>query len=234
MSDIILQVKDLVKYYYDVNKRLDVLNGLNLEVKTGEMLGVSGPSGSGKSTLLHLIGALDKPNSGEIIFNDKNINTFSENASAKWRNKKIGFIFQFYNLLPEFNVLENIFLPSLIYGENVSRKKLEEKAFALLELVHLEHKAKSKPTDLSGGEQQRVAIARALVNDPELILADEPTGSLDKENSDYILNLIMGLNENKKKTFIIVTHNESLAKKLSRWVHLVDGIIREEKIHAGN
>jgi lipoprotein-releasing system ATP-binding protein len=233
MNDIILRVKDLVKFYYEGNKKLNVLNGLNLEVKTGEILGVSGPSGSGKSTLLHLIGALDKPNSGEIIFNDKNINTFTENVSAKWRNKKIGFIFQFYNLLPEFNVLENIFLPLMIYGENAGRKNNEEKAYSLLELVHLEHKAKSKPTELSGGEQQRVAIARALINDPDLILADEPTGSLDKENSDYILNLITGLNETKKKTFIIVTHNESLAKKLNRWVHLADGVIREES-NAGN
>lgn len=233
MNDIILRVKNLAKFYYDGNKQLNVLNGLNLEVKAGEMLGVSGPSGSGKSTLLHLIGALDKPNSGEIIFNDKNINDFTENTSARWRNQKIGFIFQFYNLLPEFSVLENVFLPSLIYGENEGRKKIEEKAFEFLRLVHLEHKAKSKPTELSGGEQQRVAIARALINDPELILADEPTGSLDKENSDYILNLLKGLNETKKKTFIIVTHNELLAKKLSRWVHLADGIIREE-IYAGN
>ena len=233
MSDIILKVKDLVKFYYDGDKRLNVLNGLNIEIKTGEILGVSGPSGSGKSTLLHLIGALDKPNSGEIIFNGKNINNFSEKISAKWRNKKIGFIFQFYNLLPEFNVLENIFLPLMIYGNKPSRKKIEEKAFDLLESVHLENKAKSKTSELSGGEQQRVAIARALINDPELILADEPTGSLDKENSDYILNMIKGLNENKKKTFIIVTHNESLAKKLSRWVYLEDGVIREE-VHAGN
>ncbi|MEW6089157.1 MAG: ABC transporter ATP-binding protein [bacterium] len=233
MSDIILRVKDLVKYYYEGDKKLNVLNGLNLEVKAGEIIGVSGPSGSGKSTLLHLIGALDKPNSGELHFEGRNINDFSENTRARWRNEKIGFIFQFYNLLPEFTVLENIFLPALIYEKKTGRKNLEEKAFNLLESVHLEHKARSKPTELSGGEQQRAAIARALVNGPELILADEPTGSLDKENSDYILNLIKELNETKRKTFIIVTHNESLAKRFSRWVHLADGIIREE-IHAGN
>ncbi|MFH1288459.1 MAG: ABC transporter ATP-binding protein [bacterium] len=230
---IILKVKDLGKYYYNGNKRLDVLNGLNLDVEAGEILGISGPSGSGKSTLLHLIGALDKPNSGAIYFEDKNLNDFSGNASARWRNEKIGFIFQFYNLLPEFNVLENIFLPALISGEKIGRKKLEERAFGLLELVRLEHKAKSKPTELSGGEQQRTAIARALMNDPDLILADEPTGSLDKKNGEAVLNLIRELNETKKKTFIIVTHNESLAERFGRRVHLVDGVIREE-IHARN
>lgn len=230
---IILKVRGLGKYYYDGDKRLDVLMGLNLDVRTGEILGISGPSGSGKSTLLHLIGALDKPSSGEIYFDDENINNLSGNASARWRNEKVGFIFQFYNLLPEFNVLENVFLPALICCKRVGRKELEEKAFSLLKLMRLEHKAKSKPTELSGGEQQRAAIARALVNDPDLVLADEPTGSLDKENGEAVLDLIKELNESKKKTFVIVTHNESLAKRFDRWVHLTDGVIKED-VNAGN
>lgn len=223
----ILRVRGLKKYYYDGDKRLDVLKGLNLDVRTGEILGISGPSGSGKSTLLHLIGALDKPSSGEIYFDNENINSLSGSASAIWRNEKVGFIFQFHNLLPEFNVLENVFLPALICRRKVGRKELEEKAFSLLELMRLTHKAKSKPAELSGGEQQRAAVARALVNDPDLILADEPTGSLDKENGEAVLNLIKELNEAKKKTFIIVTHNELLARKFSRLVHM-------EEINAGN
>ena len=202
---------------------LKVLKGIDLTLEKGEMLSIIGASGAGKSTLLHVLGTLDRPTDGTVYFEGLDVFALTDSKLASFRNNRIGFIFQLHHLLPEFSALENVALPAFIarteYGE--AAKRAEE----LLVEVGLGDRIRHKPGELSGGEQQRVAIARALMNEPELVLADEPTGNLDSKTSDSVFELLQRINKIKKQTFVIVTHNHELAKKTDRIVHLVDGKI---------
>lgn len=230
----ILEAKDLYKSYFEGGQELAVLRGINLEVDKGEMVFVMGPSGAGKSTLLHLLGALDKPTAGEVHLGGENLYQLKERERAKLRNEKVGFIFQFYYLLPEFSARENVLMPALIAAGSRSRAgqgsaAIKEKAMGMLKEVGLGERVNHRPSQLSGGEEQRVAIARALINDPEIVFADEPTGNLDEENGRSIMQLIRRLNERKKQTFVIATHQEGLAEKGDRLVRIVEGKTTEER-----
>jgi lipoprotein-releasing system ATP-binding protein len=202
---------------------LKVLKGINLEIQKSEITSIVGASGAGKSTLLHLIGTLDKPDQGEILIEDISIFKLNDKQLSAYRNKNIGFVFQFHHLLPEFTALENVALPSLISGE--SRRVAMQKAKELLHFLKLEDRLQHKPSQLSGGEQQRVAVARALINNPQLILADEPSGNLDSENAKKLHQLFFDLRDSFKQTFIIVTHNEELAELSDRKIVLKDGVV---------
>jgi lipoprotein-releasing system ATP-binding protein len=214
-----LKAKGIKKSY----GKLQILKGVDLEVSKGEIITIVGPSGAGKSTLLHIIGTLDKPDQGELEINGVVIKSLSTQKLSAFRNEQIGFIFQFHHLLPEFTALENICIPAFIAG----RKKREAsiKAAELLELLGLSHRIHHKPNELSGGEQQRVAVARALINNPSIILADEPSGNLDSNNAESLHNLFIDLRDRLNQTLIIVTHNESLANMANRKVEMKDGLI---------
>lgn len=205
---------------------LEVLKGINLSVKKGEMVGVVGASGAGKSTLLHILGTLDRPSDGKIYFEGVDLFSLTGKQLASFRNKRIGFIFQFHHLLPEFSALENVMLPAFIAGAD--KTDTENKAKELLDEVGLKDRLKHKPGELSGGEQQRVALARALINGPDLVLADEPTGNLDSKTSNSMHELLNRINEERNQTFVIVTHNSNLAKRMERVVHLIDGRVYQE------
>ncbi len=230
MSNLIHTV-DLHKSYYEGKVELPVLQGINIEIQKAEMLAIVGASGVGKSTLLHLIGALDRPTRGKIFFDNREIFTFNNRELDRFRNQEIGFVFQFHHLLPEFTAVENVALGALISGETAC--SAHESARKLLDYVGLSKRLGHHPSELSGGEQQRVAIARALVNEPQVILTDEPTGNLDRKTSEAVLDLLWDLNERFNQTFIIVTHNQSLARRADRVIHLIDGRIsdQEEKIN---
>lgn len=202
---------------------LQVLKGISLTINKGEVVSIVGPSGAGKTTLLQIIGTLDNPDTGSVVINDTDVTKMSRKKLADFRNRHIGFVFQFHQLLPEFTALENIMIPALIAG--VSRKQAKEKALSLLEMLGLSERASHKPSQLSGGEKQRVAVARALVNDPDVILADEPSGSLDSENKKELHQLFFDLRDRLGQTFVIVTHDESLAAITDRTIQLCDGMI---------
>lgn len=223
-----VETENLVKVYRSDSVETYALRGVNLSVKIGEVISVVGPSGSGKSTLLNLIGALDKPTSGKVIVDGVDTSTLRGNELAEFRNTKIGFIFQSFNLISRLSALKNIELPLLV--RKVPRREREEKAFALLRELGLEDKAQRKPTQLSGGEQQRIAVARALVQDPAVLLGDEPTGNLDTKNTAMIIGLFREINKKTGKTFIIITHNMEVAKRCHRIVYLKDGLIDREEI----
>jgi len=199
-------VENLSKTFFKDGNKIEVLRGLNLEIKKGDSLAILGVSGAGKSTLIHILGTLDHPTSGNISINGMNVFEWDENKMARFRNSNIGFVFQLNNLLPEFNALENTMMPALISG--MPKKLAAQKAYSLLEELGLEKRTGHKPGELSGGEQQRVAIARALVMEPEILLADEPTGNLDTETGKKIEDILVNLNATKKITLIIVTHNK--------------------------
>jgi len=218
-----IKLENLSKTFIKDGNKIEVLRGLDLEIKKGDSLAVLGVSGAGKSTLIHILGTLDHPTTGYLYINSVNVFNWDERKISNFRNSTIGFIFQFNNLLPEFNALENTMLPALIGGKN--KKEAEEKARQLLAEVGLEHRTSHKPGELSGGEQQRVAIARALVMDPEILLADEPTGNLDTETGKKIEDILVKLNEEKKITLVIVTHNKLLAERMSGRIGLRDGKI---------
>lgn len=214
-----IEIENLTKRFGN----LEVLKGVNLKVKKGEVISIVGPSGAGKTTLLQLLGTLDKPNGGNIRFNGEELTKMSEKRLAKFRNKHIGFVFQFHQLLPEFTALENIIIPALIAGSN--RKEAEKEAMELLRILGIEERAHHKPSEMSGGENQRVAVARALINHPDVILADEPSGSLDSKNKDELHRLFFDLRDRFGQTFIIVTHDEGLASFTDRTIRMVDGVI---------
>lgn len=204
---------------------LQVLKGVSLEVERGEVISIVGPSGAGKTTLLQLIGTLDKPTAGKIFFDGEEVSQMNSKRLATFRNKHIGFVFQFHQLLPEFTALENIVIPALIAGRD--RKEAEKEAFELLRIMNLEERAHHKPAEMSGGENQRIAVARALINHPDVILADEPSGSLDSHNKEELHRLFFDLRDKFGQTFIIVTHDETLAKLTDRTIRMVDGTIAE-------
>ncbi|MRR16100.1 MAG: ABC transporter ATP-binding protein [Deltaproteobacteria bacterium] len=214
---------NLSKTFIKDGNKIEVLRDLNLEIKRGDSLAVVGVSGAGKSTLIHILGTLDHPTSGTLALAGNNVFEWSEKKIAAFRNKTIGFVFQFNNLLPEFTALENAMMPALIGG--LARNQATDKAAKLLEEVGLGHRLKHKPGELSGGEQQRVAIARALVMEPEILLADEPTGNLDTETGKKIEDILVELNTVKKITLIVVTHNKLLADRMSGRIGLRDGKI---------
>jgi putative ABC transport system ATP-binding protein len=216
-----IKVKDLRKTYGTKKNLFEALKGINLEIQKGESLAIVGKSGSGKSTLMHLLAGLDKPTSGEIWIGDQSMHTLKPKELAKFRNEKFGFIFQQFFLQPRHTSLENVVLPLKIDG--MSRKERNERGLKAIEEVGLADKAKNKATDLSGGQKQRVAIARALVNSPEIIFADEPTGNLDSETGDVIINLLFDLNKKKGITLVVVTHDEELARRCDRQIHIKDG-----------
>ena len=202
---------------------LAVLKGVNFRVNKGEILAIVGASGAGKTTFLQILGTLDKPDSGEIIFNDTDIALMGKKELAKFRNQHIGFVFQFHNLLPEFTALENVCMPGFIGKRH--KKQVQEKATSLLQHLGLNDRLHHKPSELSGGEQQRVAVARALINDPDLILADEPSGNLDSQNARDLYDLFKVLRNDFHQTFVIVTHNEEFAHLADRTIKMKDGII---------
>ncbi|HOX15263.1 MAG TPA: ABC transporter ATP-binding protein [Smithellaceae bacterium] len=214
---------NLSKTFVKDGNKIEVLRNLNLEIKKGDSLAVVGVSGAGKSTLIHILGTLDHPTSGTLSIAGKNVFEWSEKKIAAFRNSTIGFVFQFNNLLPEFSALENAMMPALISG--MPKQQAIRQARQLLDEVGLEHRLKHKPGELSGGEQQRVAIARALVMDPEILLADEPTGNLDTETGKKIEDILVNLNTTKKITLIVVTHNKLLADRMSGRIGLRDGKI---------
>ncbi len=216
-----LEATNIEKYY----DKLHVLKGVDISIGKGEIVSIVGSSGAGKSTLLHILGTLDAPGKGEVVLNGKRIDKLSGKALAKFRNAHIGFIFQFHHLLPEFTALENVCIPGWIAG--AKRKDTEQKAIELLKSLGLGERMQNKPHQLSGGEQQRVAVARALINNPDIVMADEPTGNLDSENGRELHKLFIELRDKFQQSFLIVTHNEELAQMSDRIVHMKDGRIIE-------
>lgn len=222
----LLEVRNLYKSYGDGSAKVEVLKGIDLTVEAGDTLAMVGPSGAGKSTLLHVMGTIDRPTSGDVLFDGEQVFSLSDQPLAAFRNRSIGFVFQFHHLLPEFSALENVMMPMLIGGEK--RGKVEGRARELLDGVGLSHRITHRPGELSGGEQQRVAIARALVREPRLLLADEPTGNLDMKTSHEVHELLYDIQRRTGISLVIVTHNEQLAAGMKRTVRLVDGKVVEQ------
>ena len=221
MSKPLLEVLDLCKTYGSGESRVDVLKGISIQLGTGETVALLGASGAGKSTLMHILGALDRPTSGSVRYEGEDVFAKSESQLASFRNRSIGFVFQFHHLLPEFTALENVMMPALING--TSKNEALAAARSILAEVGLGHRVTHKPGELSGGEQQRVAVARALVLQPQLLLADEPTGNLDMKTSDSIHELFEELHRSRGLSIMVVTHNERLAAKTMRQIRLLDG-----------
>ena len=217
----LIDIRQLRKNYTGPGGLVEVLKGLDFSVAEGESIAIVGASGVGKSTLLHLLGALDRPSEGTVLLAGRDIFELDEPEMARFRNKNIGFVFQFHHLLPEFNAWENVMMPALVAGTD--RKKAKKRAEALLEEVGLAQRIEHKPGELSGGEQQRVAVARALVMEPRILLADEPTGNLDERTAEKVHELFVKLNRQRKLTTLVATHNESLASSLDRKVRMADG-----------
>ncbi|MEJ2306126.1 MAG: ABC transporter ATP-binding protein [candidate division WOR-3 bacterium] len=224
MSKTIVILKNVEKSFMSGKEKINVLRSINLEVEEGEFITITGPSGSGKSTLLHILGGLLHPDSGDVILQGKPLYKYKDAELARIRNEKIGFIFQFHHLLFDFSVLENLAIPLLIRGSNLKRayKKAEE----LLSLVDLEHRVHAKPRTLSGGERQRVAVLRAIVNDPLLLLADEPTGDLDQAHSDVVLKMLSKIQRESGMTVILVSHNQRVAQMGKKTYNLVEGKLK--------
>ncbi len=216
---MILNANNIFKSYGD----LPILKGVSVSVNKGEIVSVVGASGAGKSTLLHIMGTLDKPDKGTLMIEGTDVFALSEKGLSDFRNKHIGFVFQFHHLLPEFTALENVCIPAYIAG--LDRKQAEQRGMELLSVLGVAHRAKHKPSAMSGGEQQRVSVARALINDPTIVLADEPSGNLDSENAASLHQLFFDLRDKMQQTFVIVTHNEELARISDRTIHMRDGLI---------
>ena len=222
-----LRADNIHKIYKDGKRELHVLKGVSLELRKDEVIAIVGPSGAGKSTLLHILGGIDRPTSGKVFLDNSDFYSLDDAKRAGFRNQKIGFVFQFYHLLPEFTALENVMLPGLIKGEGWRAKGggLRNKAEILLEDMGLSKRIHHRPGELSGGEQQRVAIARALINNPKVLLCDEPTGNLDSEMGLEILNILFNLNKKNKTAIVIVTHDKEIARRANRIVEMKDGVL---------
>jgi lipoprotein-releasing system ATP-binding protein len=226
----LIETQDLKKSFATEAGELKVLKGISIAINEGEIVGIVGASGVGKSTLLHILGALDRATSGKVLYSNQDISSFNGNTLASFRNKTIGFIFQFHHLLPEFTAVENVMMPGLINrsqkaGAGRDYNEIYEKAGMLLNEMGLSERKTHRPGELSGGEQQRVAVARALILDPKIVLADEPTGNLDAATGEELFNILIDLNKKKGITFVIVTHNESLSNRCHRVLRMVDGRI---------
>jgi ABC-type lipoprotein export system ATPase subunit len=220
MTEYLLEARNVVKTFDD--GRIQALRGVDLQIRSGEFVAITGPSGSGKSTLLQLLGGLDRPTTGEVVYRDQ---SFTDSFDLdRYRSQHVGFVFQAFHLLPTLTALENVQIP--MFESRLKARERAEKAEALLQDMGLEHRLKSHPNELSAGERQRVAIARSLANDPEILLADEPTGNLDSENSARIMALLAGIQARRKMTIIVVTHEEEVARCAERGVHILDGRIR--------
>lgn len=225
MSEPLLSCQALNHVYKEGNLETQVLKGIELDVAPGEMLAVVGSSGSGKTTLLHLMGALDNPSSGAVLFKGQDIHGWDSRTQARFRNQELGFVYQFHHLLPEFTALENVMLPVLLNGTGI--QDASQRARALLESVGLGHRLEHKPGELSGGERQRAAVARALVNRPACVLGDEPTGNLDEKTAATVFELMLALNREHHTSLVLVTHARSLARRMDRVLELHEGKLRE-------
>jgi lipoprotein-releasing system ATP-binding protein len=226
MPEIIISANQVTKTFVTgkgQQGKLCVLRGVSLNVARGEIIAVVGASGAGKSTLLHIIGTLDRPTSGNVLYEGVDVFALSDDDLARFRNERVGFVFQFHHLLPEFTALENIAMPALIRGKKLV--DVRDRAMELLKEVGLESRAEEKPPKLSGGEQQRIAVARALMNSPRVVLADEPSGNLDSANAEMLHNMIWEFSRKQGQTFVIVTHNETFAKQADRIIRIADGIV---------
>lgn len=223
-----IDIKNITKSFGN----LQVLKGISLHINKGEVVSIVGPSGAGKTTLLQIIGTLDKPDSGTITIDGTNVETLGQKKLSEFRNQHIGFVFQFHQLLPEFTALENIMIPAFIAGK--SKSEAEKRAKELLDFMGLADRTSHKPNELSGGEKQRIAVARALVNNPAVILADEPSGSLDSKNKIELYNLFFRLRNEMGQTFVIVTHDEQLAELTDRTIHMKDGLLTGEEDKTGS
>ncbi len=228
--EILIETNNLKKSFRTEAGELQVLKGIDLSVNSGEMVAIVGASGVGKSTLLHILGALDTPSYGKVFYQGLDIFSFDKNSLASFRNKTIGFVFQFHHLLPEFTAIENVMMPGLIHRSKVagiSVQEIRKKAESLLKEMGLSDRINHRPGELSGGEQQRVAVARALILEPPVVLADEPTGNLDTKTGEELFDIFIKLNQEKKITFVIVTHNEALSRRCHRVLKMVDGAITD-------
>ncbi|OBY50140.1 lipoprotein-releasing ABC transporter ATP-binding protein LolD [Aggregatibacter aphrophilus] len=226
MSTALLSSQNISKFYQEGNQQTEVLKQVSFSMQPGELVAIVGSSGSGKSTLLHTLGGLDQPSSGEVFINGQSLQKMTPNALAKLRNQYLGFVYQFHHLMADFTALENVMMPMLIGRQN--KGEAQSRAEQMLSAVGLQHRISHRPSALSGGERQRVAIARALVNNPALVLADEPTGNLDHKTTESIFELIQQLNQEKQIAFLLVTHDLSLAEKLNRRLIMQDGVLCEE------
>ena len=226
MSTALLSSQNISKFYQEGNQQTEVLKQVSFSMQPGELVAIVGSSGSGKSTLLHTLGGLDQPSSGEVFINGQSLQKMTPNALAKLRNQYLGFVYQFHHLMADFTALENVMMPMLIGRQN--KGEAQSRAEQMLSAVGLQHRISHRPSALSGGERQRVAIARAFVNNPALVLADEPTGNLDHKTTESIFELIQQLNQEKQIAFLLVTHDLSLAEKLNRRLIMQDGVLREE------
>ena len=226
MNTVLLSCQNVSKFYQEGTQQTEVLKQVSFSMQPSELVAIVGSSGSGKSTLLHTLGGLDQPSSGEVFIKGQSLQHMTPNALAKLRNQYLGFVYQFHHLMADFTALENVMMPMLIGQQN--KTEAQDRADQILSAVGLQHRISHRPSALSGGERQRVAIARALVNNPALVLADEPTGNLDHKTTESIFELIQQLNQEKQIAFLLVTHDLSLAEKLNRRLIMQDGVLREE------
>ena len=226
MNTALLSCQQITKFYQEGTQQTEVLKQVSFSMQPSELVAIVGSSGSGKSTLLHTLGGLDQPSSGEVFIKGQSLQQMTPNALAKLRNQYLGFVYQFHHLMADFTALENVMMPMLIGQQN--KTEAQERAEQILSAVGLQHRISHRPSSLSGGERQRVAIARALVNNPALVLADEPTGNLDHKTTESIFELIQQLNQEKQIAFLLVTHDLNLAEKLNRRLIMQDGVLREE------
>lgn len=229
-TEPLFELKNVSKYFVKGKEKISIFEGLNMQVTRGDFIAIMGPSGSGKTTLLNMLGGVDRPSGGEIFYAGQRIQNLSEGGLAKWRADNVGFIFQFYNLMPMLNAEKNVELPLLL--KRLSKAQRRQNIDAALKLVGLEDRAKHKPDELSGGQQQRVAIARAIVSDPDLLLCDEPTGDLDRHTAEEVLKILQLLNEEFGKTIIMVTHDPESAKYAKRCIHLDKGMFVDKELEA--